>query len=121
MADLGLDGDCVARANFPLPNLGPRLRACADELHNGRGFFVLRGLDPDRYTPEDNVLMFLGLSGHVADLRGCQDKAGNMLSESGRASRQIDSDTDLQLTSRSTHRPRCHAASVGWWKPTHRW
>ena len=57
--------------NFPLSkSLGERLRGVSESLHNGRGFAVLRGLDPARYSDRENVALFVGLSGHVGDKRG---------------------------------------------------
>ena len=57
---------------FPLPNLGPKLRALSKELHTGRGFFVLRGVDVDNYSTEDNVIIFAGISSYIGQVRGRQ-------------------------------------------------
>lgn len=77
---LCLDGDEVSKTNFPLPNLTERLQKCSAALHNGRGFFVIRGLDMSRYTVEDSVVIYLGIASHIADQRGIQDQRGNVLS-----------------------------------------
>ncbi|KAE8391483.1 hypothetical protein ETB97_006777 [Aspergillus alliaceus] len=58
---------------FPLPNLGPTLRSLSNEIHNGRGFFVLRGLDIDRYSREDNIIIYAGVSSHIGSIRGRQE------------------------------------------------
>ncbi|KAJ5806550.1 uncharacterized protein N7503_004152 [Penicillium pulvis] len=57
---------------FPLPSLRPTLRDLSKELHNGRGFFVLRGLRIDNYPREDNVIIYTGVSSHVGSIRGRQ-------------------------------------------------
>ncbi|PKX92401.1 TauD/TfdA family dioxygenase [Aspergillus novofumigatus IBT 16806] len=57
---------------IPLPTLHPILRELSHEIHNGRGFFVLRGLDVDRYSREDNILIYAGVSSHIGSLRGRQ-------------------------------------------------
>ena len=58
---------------FPLPQeLHDRLRTITQDLYNGRGFAILRGLDPDDVTEEENVLIFGGVSSHVAAQRGFQ-------------------------------------------------
>ncbi|PMD58017.1 Clavaminate synthase-like protein [Hyaloscypha bicolor E] len=75
---LGLDGQEVNRQNFPLPTVQERLRAYTQELYRGKGFFSIRGLDPNEYSPEDNVLLFLGISSYVAERRGKQDSRGNI-------------------------------------------
>jgi hypothetical protein len=36
----------LGRKDLPLPSLGPRIDAMADQLENGRGFLLIRGLDP---------------------------------------------------------------------------
>lgn len=70
---------CITRQTFVLPNLGPRLIELGASLYHGRGFFVLRGLEPQRYSSEDNVLIYVGLSSYVAEKRGRQDEHNNML------------------------------------------
>lgn len=75
----GLDGHQVNADNFPLPGLGPKLAAISRDIHDGRGFSVVRGLDPLRYTVEESTLIYLGVSSYIADMRARQDKKGNML------------------------------------------
>ncbi|KAL3421230.1 hypothetical protein PVAG01_07675 [Phlyctema vagabunda] len=58
---------------FPLPKLHAVLREQAKELHSGRGFFVLRGLQVDRYSREENLIIYAGVSSHVGRIRGRQD------------------------------------------------
>ncbi|KAI0097587.1 hypothetical protein GGR51DRAFT_467234 [Nemania sp. FL0031] len=74
-----LDGDLVDCDNFPLPQLGPRLRDLSLGLHNARGFFLLRGIDQDKYSVEEMTVIFLGIQSYVAAKRGRQDELGNML------------------------------------------
>ncbi|KAL1842469.1 hypothetical protein VTJ49DRAFT_5206 [Mycothermus thermophilus] len=77
--NLDLYGSEVSPETFPLSTLGPKLRGLALEIHRGRGFAVIRGLDPDEFSPEDNVLIFLGVSSYIGELRGRQDEHGSML------------------------------------------
>jgi hypothetical protein len=79
---LGLDGREATRENFPLPTLSPILRALAEELHDGCGFFAVRGLDPGRYSIEDNIIIFLGISSYVGEMRGKQDESGHIFGSS---------------------------------------
>ncbi|WYZ34424.1 hypothetical protein EsH8_I_000700 [Colletotrichum jinshuiense] len=76
---LGLDGDLVSRTNFPLPTLGTALDRIALDIHHGKGFAVVRGIDPKKYTVEDLTILYLGIQGYIANQRGRQDKKGNML------------------------------------------
>jgi len=41
----------------------------------------VRGLNPDHFSQEDNVVIFLGISSYIGPKRGRQDEEGNMLSE----------------------------------------
>lgn len=77
--------DDVCKETFPLPALRPRLEAIARELHGGRGFAVLRGLEPRRYTARDNLLIYLGLTAYIAEHRAVQDSGGSMISMSDRS------------------------------------
>jgi len=63
----------VSQATFPLPSLSPPLRAEARILQSGRGFFVLRGLQPDNYSVEDNIIIYAGVSSYIGSVRGRQD------------------------------------------------
>jgi hypothetical protein len=54
----GLAFATLTRDDFPLPTLGPRLREWQDQVMNGRGFYVLRGLDPRRYSDEEVGTIF---------------------------------------------------------------
>ncbi|EWZ91625.1 hypothetical protein BFJ68_g10267 [Fusarium oxysporum] len=76
---LGLDGDCVSRDNFPLPTLGPRLDRIRRDVHQGKGFGVIRGLDPQKYSVEDLTVLYLGIQSYIANRHGRQDRKGNML------------------------------------------
>ncbi|TGZ76626.1 Clavaminate synthase-like protein [Ascodesmis nigricans] len=67
----------IARENFPLPTLSVKLAALADKLYTGRGFFVLRGLDPDEFTEEENMMAYVGITSYLANQRGKQDERGN--------------------------------------------
>ena len=81
MLALGVDGSEVSRTNFPLPSLGSKLFALAREVHCGRGFVNVRGLNPGDHSPEDNVIVFLGISSYVGEKRGRQNEDGEMLSQ----------------------------------------
>jgi hypothetical protein len=49
-------------------------------VHHGQGFAIVRGLDPDTYSVEDNLNLYLGIASYIGDKRGMQDKKGNMIS-----------------------------------------
>ncbi|KXH25696.1 TfdA family Taurine catabolism dioxygenase TauD [Colletotrichum salicis] len=68
-----LDELDAALAHFKA-KLHPELRKLSYELHNGYGFFVVRGLRVDEHTREDNIIIYAGLSSHIAPQRGRQDR-----------------------------------------------
>lgn len=66
---------------FPLPTLGAKLNNVSKQIHDGIGFAVLRGLDPKKYSPRDNILLYVGITSYIAEVRGCQDYDGRMVGE----------------------------------------
>ncbi|KAG6303764.1 hypothetical protein E4U45_002062 [Claviceps purpurea] len=46
--ELGLDGDLVRRNNFQLPTLEGDLNHLQNEIHNGKGFDLIHGMEPPR-------------------------------------------------------------------------
>lgn len=76
----------IKRGDIDLPTLGPKLAAIADDIINGRGLALIRGVPADQYTRLQTAIafwcigLFVGdpvsqnakghLLGHVADLGG---------------------------------------------------
>jgi Taurine catabolism dioxygenase TauD, TfdA family len=54
----------VARDEFPLTTMAGELARMRHEIATGRGFFVFRGLDRDRYSNNDLGLIFRGFGAH---------------------------------------------------------
>ncbi|KAL2195124.1 hypothetical protein P885DRAFT_41188 [Corynascus similis CBS 632.67] len=73
------DADSLTRESFPLPRLQSQLACASLDVHQGRGFAIVRGLDPRKYTAEENLAIFLGISNYIGEQRGVQDKKGSML------------------------------------------
>ncbi|KAF2492837.1 Clavaminate synthase-like protein [Lophium mytilinum] len=69
----------VSQETFPLPTLRPMLEGIAKTLHLGIGFSVIRGLDPKRYTPFENAVIYLGITAYIGEKRGVQDAGGSMM------------------------------------------
>jgi hypothetical protein len=67
----------VNQETFPLPKMKSTLRAISHEIHHGHGFKVLRGLPVGKHTREENIIIYAGVSSHVAPLRGRQDHQFN--------------------------------------------
>jgi hypothetical protein len=65
--------------DFPLPRIAPRLRhVLLHEVLEGRGFAVIRGLDPERLSPRERAAAFLGVGAHLGALRS-QNAQGHVL------------------------------------------
>lgn len=63
----------ISPETFPLNRLHQKLREISNEIHNDRGFKVIRGLPVAKHTREENVIMYAGVSLHVAPIIGRQD------------------------------------------------
>ena len=68
----------LSPANFPLPRLGPVLKAILAELLEGRGFVLLRGLPVERMTREAHAIAYLGLGAWLGSFRS-QNAKGHLL------------------------------------------
>lgn len=63
----------LGQETFALPQLHDKLRAISREIHHGHGFKVVRGIPVDKYTREENIIVYAGLASHIAPIRGRQD------------------------------------------------
>lgn len=50
---------------FPLPRFSAKLDRILEEVENGRGFTLVRGIPRDRYTDEECELIYWGLGVHL--------------------------------------------------------
>jgi hypothetical protein len=53
------------RDAFPLPRFSDELDAILDEVENGRGFRLVRGIPRERYSDEECELLYWGLGVHL--------------------------------------------------------
>jgi len=68
------------RQDFPLDALTPRLAGWAQDLENGRGFVLLRGLPVHRYTDAEIQAVTYGIGLHLGQ-PVCQNPRGELLGE----------------------------------------
>jgi alpha-ketoglutarate-dependent taurine dioxygenase len=54
----------LTRNEFALPSIAQELRGMVEEVENGRGFVVLRGIPAERYSPDDARIVMWGLGTH---------------------------------------------------------
>lgn len=76
----GLRFPDFSRDDFPIGPLGQELPRIADELENGRGFLLLRGLPIHRYSDEELKAVYYGIGLHLGTpVR--QNPRGDLLGE----------------------------------------
>src|SRR5579871_2197366 len=59
----------ITSDDFPLPTLRPRLRRILDDVLNGRGFALLRGLPVERWSRRQSATAFFALGTHLGNAR----------------------------------------------------
>ncbi|KAI4598072.1 hypothetical protein KJ359_003881 [Pestalotiopsis sp. 9143b] len=70
------DLSAISSTTFKLPQLfSQRLRELSDQLYNGRGFQIIHGIDPTRYTPKQKIIVYSGITAHICPQRGFIDVA----------------------------------------------
>src|SRR5688572_9854735 len=68
----------ISAKDVPLPTLAPRLRQLLDEVLNGRGFVLIRGLPVERWTKREAAIAFVVIGTHLGNLR-MQNAEGHLL------------------------------------------
>lgn len=70
----------IGRDDFPLGALAQRLRRVENDLINGRGFVVIRGLPRERYDNDDMCLLYWGIGAHLGK-PWAQNRHGHVLGD----------------------------------------
>lgn len=78
LAERGLGPLEFGQHDFPLPELGPKLKRLLEEIEYGRGFVLLRGLDVANYDIDQLSLLYWGLGAHLGQVIS-QNSQGDML------------------------------------------
>jgi hypothetical protein len=78
LADAGADFPSIRAADFPLPTLGTRLRRILDDVLDGRGFALIRGLPVLEWPLRQSAMAFFGLGAHLGAARP-QNAEGHVL------------------------------------------
>jgi hypothetical protein len=78
LPDSSFDLTKTAPDDFLLPTLGHRLVSLSDEVLNGRGFVLIRGLPLEHWSKREASIAFLGIGVHFGNLR-MQNAAGHLL------------------------------------------
>lgn len=70
----------ITRADFSLPRLSRTLARIADDLENGRGFALVRGIPVENYSTEDSTLIYWGLMTYFGE-SAAQNMMGELISD----------------------------------------
>jgi Taurine catabolism dioxygenase TauD, TfdA family len=74
-----VDIAAITARDFPLPTLGSKLKARVEnEVLNGRGFLLMRGLPVERWSMREAATAFFGLGSHLGSARS-QNGKGHVL------------------------------------------
>ncbi len=68
----------ITKADFPLPSLGPKLDAMFNDVLNGRGFALLRGLPVENWSTRQSATAYYGIGAHFGHARS-QNGKGHVL------------------------------------------
>ena len=74
----GRDIATISRADFPLPTMGPKLDQVRDEILNGRGFILIRGLPVEGRPIAESAAAYWGIGAHLGHARS-QNAKGHVL------------------------------------------
>ena len=61
----GLSAPQFTQEDFPITELAEEINYINDQLENGRGFILIRGLPIERYTDEEAAIIYYGLGLHM--------------------------------------------------------
>ncbi|MGE0421508.1 MAG: TauD/TfdA family dioxygenase [Reyranellaceae bacterium] len=68
----------ITAHDFPLPSLGAKLKAAREDLLEGRGFFLLRGLPLQDWSVREAATAYYGIGAHIGNARS-QNARGHVL------------------------------------------
>ena len=68
VTEKGLEPLAFTRKEFPLPTFGVQLDKILEELENGRGFVLMRGLPIDRYDEVAIYRLYWGMAVYLGDM-----------------------------------------------------
>jgi Taurine catabolism dioxygenase TauD, TfdA family len=108
-AERKIDPIAIGKHNFALPQLGKYLTRSRDDILQGRGFMVLRGLPVERYAIERTAAAFLGIGAYFGKPVS-QNGKGHILGHVKDLGRSVD-DPSARIY-QTTHRQTFHTDSV---------
>lgn len=68
----------ITAADFPLPTLAPKLAVMCNDVINGRGFALMRGLPVENWSIRKSATAYFGIGAHLGNARS-QNGKGHVL------------------------------------------
>ncbi|MDA0306814.1 MAG: TauD/TfdA family dioxygenase [Proteobacteria bacterium] len=99
------------RDDFPLPTLGPTMVAISDQLENGRGCALIRGLDATRYDEETLKTIYWGLGVHLGAPIS-QNARGQLIAHVRNTGNDYNSNNVRGYTTNHRISPHCDPADI---------
>ncbi|CRK82961.1 TauD/TfdA family dioxygenase [Neobacillus massiliamazoniensis] len=98
----GLKAPDFKKEDFPISGLADEIAYFVDELENGRGFLLIRGLPMDRYTDEEAAIIYWGLGLHLG-LPIIQSKKGDLLGHIKNVGKDFNDNTKVRGYQTNVH------------------
>ncbi|MFD0828033.1 TauD/TfdA family dioxygenase [Neobacillus sp. M.A.Huq-85] len=98
----GLKAPDFKKEDFLIPDLAEVVAYFIDELENGQGFLLIRGLPMDRYTDEEAAIVYWGLGLHMG-LPIIQSKNGELLGHIKNVGKDFNDNTKVRGYQTNVH------------------
>tara|TARA_Y100001934_G_C12376525_1_gene789545 strand:- start:1102 stop:2130 length:1029 start_codon:yes stop_codon:yes gene_type:complete len=101
----------MTKAAFPLPNLGPRLAAAAQDLDTGCGCLLIKGLDVNRYGVDVIRDVYWGIGQYLGTAM-VQNAAGDLIGNIRDSGRTIGEKNVRGYTTKNRMLPHCDPMDI---------
>jgi len=96
LASTDADIATITAHDFPLPILGPKLVALREEVINGRGFALMRGLPVENWSVRESAIAYYGIGCHFGNPRS-QNAQGHVLGHVRDVGRDAENDPTARI------------------------
>jgi len=96
LASTDADIATITTHDFPLPILGPKLVALREEVINGRGFALMRGLPVESWSVREAAIAYYGIGCHIGNPRS-QNAQGHVLGHVRDVGRDAENDPTARI------------------------
>ncbi len=102
----------ISKKDFPLPCLGEKLNDILNEIENGRGFKLIRGLPVEKLSVEDSTIIYWGIGTYFGNTVS-QNMMGDLLGDVKAVGSNWDQNFNLRGYQTPVHLPyHCDKSDV---------